>query len=90
MNATFLGSAVPGTYVVTLTLNSALFSDDGISFTGLTGHSLGTVSGLDTTGATQSGNLNWTWTATVVPEPSAVVILLAAGAGLGLRRRRDQ
>lgn len=86
--ASFLGSATPGTYSVTLALPKSLFSDDATSFTGLGGHTLGTAGGLDTTGGTQSGDLTWTWSATVVPEPSAAAALLAAAVAFGTRRRR--
>lgn len=87
VSASFLGAPAPGTYSVTLTLPKSLFSDDATAFSGLAGHTLGAVGGLDSTGASQSGDLTWTWTATVVPEPSGAGLLLAA-ATLGLHRRR--
>lgn len=88
-NVAFNGTAATGTYTLTFTWPSSSLLDNNSAATLLSGHTLGTVNGLDNTGGSQSGNLVYTITATVaIPEPAAPLLAGLALLGMGLRRRR--
>jgi hypothetical protein len=80
-----------GFYALVLTIPRSRFSDEEDLSLLLPDDydSLGDPSGLDLSGATQSGDLVFIWTAEVIPESQAL-LLLVAGGGAWTRRRRGR
>jgi hypothetical protein len=90
-NVSLVSGLAPGTYTLNLLIPGSKFSDAGAAFLAElagSGHSSGALSGADTTGATQSGDISYTWSATVVPVPEPGAAALALLSLLGATRRR--